>query len=114
MIARRTFLCGMALETMCVPLAAGAQQSGKIATIGVLRPGSPPDTGVEALLRGLLELGYVEGQNIAIELRYAEGKSGRLAAWPLSWSSAAWTSSWQWVERPWPWPPSVRPREYRS
>ena len=80
MIVRRTFLCGMALATMCVPLAAGAQQSGKIATIGVLRPGSPPDTGVEALLRGLLELGYVEGQNIAIELRYAEGKSGRLAA----------------------------------
>jgi hypothetical protein len=49
MIARRTFLCGMALETMCVPLAAGAQQSGKIATIVVLRPGSPPDTSVEAL-----------------------------------------------------------------
>lgn len=57
-----------------------AQQLAKIARVGWLASGSPsgvaPLTG--AFRQGLRELGYVEGKNIAIEVRYAEGKFDRL------------------------------------
>jgi putative ABC transport system substrate-binding protein len=61
------------------PLVSWAQQGKRIRRIGVLLFGTPdndPDLG--AFLRGLRELGYVDGQNIAIEYRYAEGKPERL------------------------------------
>ena len=57
------------------PLVSWAQQGKRIRRIGVLLFGTPdndPDLG--AFLRGLRELGYVHGQNIATEYRYAEGK----------------------------------------
>lgn len=60
-------------------LAAEAQQAGKVYRIGVLSQETPPP-GVVELFRGRLrELGYVEGKNVAIELRTAEGKNERLA-----------------------------------
>ena len=47
--------------------------------IGFLSPRSPSDVGrLAAFRQGLRELGYVEGQNIAIESRWAEGEYGRL------------------------------------
>ena len=46
--------------------------------IGVLGGSSPPDPFVEAFKQGLRELGYVEGQNISIEYRWAEGRVERL------------------------------------
>jgi putative ABC transport system substrate-binding protein len=57
-----------------------AQQQPKIARIGFLGS-SPParvETHVQAFRQGLRELGYVEGQNVVIEYRYAEGKFERL------------------------------------
>jgi putative ABC transport system substrate-binding protein len=61
------------------PLTARAQQGKRIPRIGVLLFGTPDtDPNLPAFLRGLRELGYVEGQNIAIEYRYAEGKPDRL------------------------------------
>jgi len=63
------------------PLAAHAQPAGKAAPrIGYLDGGfrSPNSVRVEAFRQGLRELGYVEGQNIAIEWRYAEGQRDRL------------------------------------
>jgi len=80
MINRRTFLCGLTLGTLSAPLAAKAQQPGKVARIGVLSfgsatPGSHID---EAFRQQLRELGYVEGQNIVIEYRWAEGRAERL------------------------------------
>ncbi len=76
---RRTFLCGLALGTLALPLAAEAQQGGKVPRIGFLHYGSPgPSPEVEAFRQGLRELGYIDGQNIAIEYRFAGGQVDRL------------------------------------
>jgi putative ABC transport system substrate-binding protein len=82
---RRTIGLGviLVLGILSTPLSAKAQQPAKIPRIGVLSvlpaptPSAPPPT-LEAFRQGLRELGYVEGQNIAIEYRYAEGKFERL------------------------------------
>jgi putative tryptophan/tyrosine transport system substrate-binding protein len=60
---------------------AEAQQPKKIPRIGFLMPGSRSTYSmrIEAFRNGLRELGYTEGQNIAIEWRFVEGKSDRLA-----------------------------------
>src|SRR5207244_5151894 len=70
-------LIGPVLALALAPLVAEAQPAEKLARIGYLSLGSAADT-PKALLQGLRELGYVEGQNIAIEYRYAEGKFERL------------------------------------
>jgi putative tryptophan/tyrosine transport system substrate-binding protein len=58
---------------------AEAQQAKKIARIGYLSPTDPASDSArsEAIRLALRELGYIEGQNITIEYRYAEGKSNR-------------------------------------
>jgi putative ABC transport system substrate-binding protein len=60
-------------------VAAEAQQPKKVARIGYLLPGdaTSESTRAEALRQALRELGYIEGQNIATEYRYAEGKRDR-------------------------------------
>jgi putative ABC transport system substrate-binding protein len=64
------------------PLAARAQQVGKVARIGFLGATSPAHYGarVEALRAGLRELGYFEGTNLVLEYRWAEGIYERLPA----------------------------------
>jgi ABC-type uncharacterized transport system substrate-binding protein len=59
-----------------------AQQPAKVPRIGFLAPGSPVSDSprIDPFRQGLRELGYTEGQNIVIELRFAEGKSERLPA----------------------------------
>ena len=57
-----------------------AQQTGKVYRIGILSPELPPPGFLEVFRQGLGELGYVEGQDIAFEVRSAEGYSQRLAA----------------------------------
>lgn len=63
-----------------VPLAAMAQPAGKAHKIGFLNQSSATAMarGFEAFTQDLRELGYIEGQNIAIEQRYAEGRAERL------------------------------------
>jgi putative tryptophan/tyrosine transport system substrate-binding protein len=70
-------LCSLLLA-LCS--AVDAQQPTKIPRIGYLSTVSPAvnATRIEALRQGLRELGYVEGKNILIEWRYAEGKVDRL------------------------------------
>src|SRR5919108_1041644 len=60
---------------------AEAQRPAKLPRIGLLVPGSQSVFTIrtDAFRKGLRELGYVEGQNIAIEYRYTEGKTDRLA-----------------------------------
>jgi putative ABC transport system substrate-binding protein len=57
---------------------AEAQQQKKVPRIGVLRPGPVAAPNYEAFRQGLRELGYVEGQNVVLEFRDAEGKAERL------------------------------------
>ena len=80
MIDRRTFLAGTGVVLLATPLVAEAQQAAKVPRIGYLSPLSPSSDSIriEAFRQGLRDLGYVEGQNIAIEYRYAEGKFDRL------------------------------------
>src|SRR5262245_5545722 len=55
-----------------------AQQPKKVHKIGVLRADSPPNLSAETFQQAMSDLGYVEGKNIFIEYRYAEGKVDRL------------------------------------
>ena len=68
----------LALGLLAAPIAAEAQQPAKVPRIGLLTPGSPGDPFIEAFRQGLRALGYVEGQNIALEYRWAESKYDRL------------------------------------
>jgi len=80
MMERRRFIAVMAASLLAAPLAAEAQQPQKMTRIGYLEFGSaaPGTPLLEAFRRGLRERGWVEGQNLAIEVRYAEGKQDRL------------------------------------
>jgi putative ABC transport system substrate-binding protein len=63
------------------PLTASAQQSGKLPTIGYLGSATPATQGhlVAAFVQRLRELGWIEGRTIAIEYRWAEGRTERAA-----------------------------------
>jgi putative ABC transport system substrate-binding protein len=78
---RRVFLGGLGLVMLGGWLNAGAQPRAKIARIGRLSPiSASADAPVrEGLRQGLRDLGWVEGQNLAIENRFAEGNVRRLA-----------------------------------
>jgi ABC-type uncharacterized transport system substrate-binding protein len=70
----------LALSAMLLALSfpAEAQQSKKVARIGYLATRSAPGDGEKAFLQGLQSLGYIEGQTIAIEWRFAQEKFDRL------------------------------------
>jgi putative ABC transport system substrate-binding protein len=78
---RRAFIGTLAGGFLASPLAAQAQQAAKSARIGYLAVSlaAPPQLR-EAFRQGLRDLGYVEGRNLVIEYRFAEGKSERLPA----------------------------------
>jgi putative ABC transport system substrate-binding protein len=81
-VDRRRFLLTSLAGALATPLAAGAQQAEKLPRVGFLsaHSGSDPQVqrSLEAFRQGLRELRYVEGQSIAIEYRWAEGKVERL------------------------------------
>ncbi len=80
---RRAFVSGIALGLLAAPLVAETQPAGRMPRIGVLfpaEPASPTEPNALAFRQGLRDLGYVEGQTIAIEYRYAHGRTERYAA----------------------------------
>jgi putative tryptophan/tyrosine transport system substrate-binding protein len=84
MITRRAFVGALTGGLLAAPLAASAQQAGKVWRIGLLggySPTSPEGSRAwEAFFQGLRELGYVEGQNILIEGRFYGDRTERLPA----------------------------------
>src|SRR5215203_2837563 len=80
---RRDFIITLGGLAAGWPLAADAQQGAKIPRVGILSPARSegPDASrptLNALVEGLRELGYTEGQNIVIERRYGESDADRL------------------------------------
>jgi ABC-type uncharacterized transport system substrate-binding protein len=77
-IDRRVFIA-TAVGLLAAPLAAEAQRVSKLPRVGVLSPfTSASDSFLEAFRQGLRDLGYVEGQNVLLEYRSAEGTADRL------------------------------------
>src|SRR5262245_26072148 len=77
---RKITVVALSAMLFAVCASAEAQQPKKIARIGILSPFSASDTVPwhRAFQQGLRERGWIEGQNIVIEYRYAEGKNNRL------------------------------------
>ena len=75
---RRAFIGTLAGGLLVAPLAVEAQQSGKIPRVAVFVPGSPSGDQFQqlrqAFLKGLRELGRIEGQTVVIEMRWGEGR----------------------------------------
>ncbi len=81
MTTRRAFIGTLAGALLTAPLAAEAQPAAKVARIGWLGANLAPNPHLhEAFRQGLRDLGYVEGRNLVIEYRDAEGKLERLPA----------------------------------
>jgi putative ABC transport system substrate-binding protein len=76
-MGRRAFLYG-SVAALATPLVANAQQSAKVTRIGYLAVGSGPVD--QAFLDAMRDLGYVEGRNLVIDYRSADGKPERLPA----------------------------------
>jgi ABC-type uncharacterized transport system substrate-binding protein len=80
-VNRRTFLTAVGGSILAAPLSGDAQQAPKVPQIGLLSLNLAPNRHLhEAFRQGLRDLGYVEGRNLVIEYRDAEGKPERLPA----------------------------------
>src|SRR5262245_59764632 len=74
---RREVIAGLALSLLAGQARA---QQGKMARVGFLSPAGAANVQTAAFQEGLKELGYVEGQNIHVEYRWASGQFDRLPA----------------------------------
>ena len=80
------FIMALTFSALASSLQADAQPAGKIRRIGFLTLNAPPESSADSAARvaafrqGLREFGWIEGQNIAIEYRWAAGRSDRLSA----------------------------------
>jgi putative ABC transport system substrate-binding protein len=81
MMKRRGFLCTISVGLLAAPLIAEGQQGRRVPRVGVIMEAAPPPApqppGLAAFRQGLRELGYVEGQNVLLEIRWSEAVSGR-------------------------------------
>ena len=78
---RRAFVAAIAGGLLAAPLAGEAQTLGRVIKVGILSTVNPRTTAfTEVMIQRLRELGYVEGQNLVVEFRNAEGDVARLPA----------------------------------
>jgi putative ABC transport system substrate-binding protein len=81
MLDRRKFICALAAHLIASPLVARAQQAAQRPRVGMLLPGAADSTqvnpNVAAFEAALSDRGWIEGKNLLIERRYAEGHSDR-------------------------------------
>src|SRR5215468_7839486 len=79
---RRDFIIGIAGSATAWPFAGRAQQGDRMRWIGFLIPGNSGSDPLRVLLaefhQGLRELGWIEGQNLGVVYRFAEGKQDQL------------------------------------
>lgn len=78
LLSRGIFCFALCMMLIAVSSSADAQQPTKIPRIGYQSASSSGENNEEAFRQGLRELGYVEGQNIVIEWRFAEGKADQI------------------------------------
>ena len=71
-------IIGLAIGALLVALSSVAQAQSKVPRIGILFIGSRDQPHLPALKQGLRERGYIEGKDIIIEYRYADGRYDRL------------------------------------
>jgi putative ABC transport system substrate-binding protein len=74
---KKFFALALSALLLAHSVSAGAQQT-KVPRIGVLILGAPPNANLDAFIQGLRELGYIEGKNLLIDYRFAEGRAERL------------------------------------
>ena len=84
MTTRRRIVIALGASVLAAPLTSFAQQQTNVRRIGFLgsrsrSTPSNPDVFYDAFMQGMRELGYVEGKNLVIEWRFADGKSERLS-----------------------------------
>src|ERR1700704_5694489 len=79
-INRRVFLGSLGVGLFGTGVTAHAKRTRKVARIGLLRPQSPPDPYTTEIRTSLRHLGYVEGESVEFEDRWAEGRMERLPA----------------------------------
>jgi hypothetical protein len=81
---RRLAVALLSLALLATPLAAGAQEAARVYRIGVVAPGDRPSNTQwhqSTFVQAMREHGYIEGQNLIVERRYAEGRLDRLPAY---------------------------------
>ena len=90
---RREFITLVGGAAAAWPLAANAQQKGKLPLVGVLNPGSTDGPAAAGFYEGLREIGYTEGLNIAIERRYGAWNTDRFPQLQDVKVTHAWTGN---------------------
>src|SRR3990172_410794 len=80
---KRLAVAPLVLSLLAAPLVAEAQQAGKVYRIGFLDMSTPAASAarIEAFRQGLRDLGHIEGQNVKVEWRFAEGKDAGLSSY---------------------------------
>jgi hypothetical protein len=112
-MTKKTIIVSLVSLVLASSHLAEAQQPKKVPRIGYLVASDPATDSarLEAIRPALRDLGYVEGQNIAFEHRYAEGKRGRQPELAAQLVRLKLISSWYQEETRWFGRPRMRPRQ---